>query len=76
MKEKRQTPPQEGFGGVAVSLCVGNKEVFKVAETIPHDLKISHRTTKYALRKAMEQIVPPHRRRLAARATNPRRIPD
>ena len=37
-----------------------DKEVFKVAETIPHDLKISHGTTKYALRKAMEQIVPPH----------------
>ena len=35
-------------------------EVFKVAETIPYDLKISHGTTKYALRKAMEQIVPPH----------------
>ncbi|WJY90124.1 asparagine synthase (glutamine-hydrolyzing) [Corynebacterium confusum] len=37
-----------------------DKEVFKVAETIPHDLKISHGTTKYALRKALEQIVPPH----------------
>ena len=37
-----------------------DKEVFKVAETIPYDLKISHGTTKYALRKAMEQIVPPH----------------
>ena len=37
-----------------------DKEVFKVAETIPHELKISHSTTKYALRKAMEQIVPPH----------------
>ncbi|MDO4928304.1 MAG: asparagine synthase (glutamine-hydrolyzing) [Corynebacterium sp.] len=37
-----------------------DKEVFRVAETIPHDLKISHGTTKYALRKAMEQIVPAH----------------
>ncbi len=37
-----------------------DKEVFKVAETIPHDLKIANGTTKYALRKAMEQIVPAH----------------
>lgn len=37
-----------------------DKEVFKIAETIPYDLKISHGTTKYALRKALEQIVPPH----------------
>ena len=37
-----------------------DKEVFKVAETIPYDLKISHGTTKYALRKATEQIVPSH----------------
>ena len=37
-----------------------DKEVFKVAETIPYDLKVSHGTTKYALRKAMEQIVPAH----------------
>nr|VDG63226.1 Putative asparagine synthetase [glutamine-hydrolyzing] [Streptococcus thermophilus] len=37
-----------------------DKEVFNVAETIPHDLKIANGTTKYALRKAMEQIVPPH----------------
>lgn len=37
-----------------------DKEVFKVAETIPHDLKIANGTTKYALRRAMEQIVPPH----------------
>ena len=37
-----------------------DKEVFAVAETIPHDLKIAHGTTKYALRKAMEQIVPAH----------------
>ncbi|NLZ57316.1 MAG: asparagine synthase (glutamine-hydrolyzing), partial [Corynebacterium sp.] len=37
-----------------------DKEVFKIAETIPHDLKLANGTTKYALRKAMEQIVPPH----------------
>lgn len=37
-----------------------DKVVFEVAETLPHDLKISHGTTKYALRKAMERIVPPH----------------
>ncbi|WP_312714833.1 asparagine synthase (glutamine-hydrolyzing) [Corynebacterium flavescens] len=37
-----------------------DKEVFKVAETIPYDLKIAHGTTKYALRKALENIVPPH----------------
>lgn len=37
-----------------------DKEVFRIAESIPHDLKIAHGTTKYALRKAMEQIVPPH----------------
>ncbi|RNE49515.1 asparagine synthase (glutamine-hydrolyzing) [Corynebacterium alimapuense] len=37
-----------------------DKEVFAVAQTIPHELKVSNGTTKYALRKAMEQIVPPH----------------
>lgn len=37
-----------------------DREVFEVAETIPYDLKISHGTTKYALRKALEQIVPAH----------------
>lgn len=37
-----------------------DKEVFKVAETIPYDLKIAHGTTKYALRKALEKIVPAH----------------
>lgn len=37
-----------------------DKEVFAVAESIPYDLKIANGTTKYALRKAMEQIVPPH----------------
>lgn len=37
-----------------------DKEVFRVAQSIPHELKISNGTTKYALRKALEQIVPPH----------------
>lgn len=37
-----------------------DKVVFEAAETLPHDLKISHGTTKYALRKAMERIVPAH----------------
>ena len=37
-----------------------DREVFAVAETIPYDLKITEGTTKYALRKAMEQIVPAH----------------
>lgn len=37
-----------------------DKEVFEVAQTIPADLKIANNTTKYALRKALEQIVPPH----------------
>ena len=37
-----------------------DKVVFEVAETLPYDLKISHGTTKYALRKAMERIVPAH----------------
>ncbi|QPK82708.1 asparagine synthase (glutamine-hydrolyzing) [Corynebacterium qintianiae] len=37
-----------------------DKEVFEVAQTIPFDQKIAHGTTKYALRKAMEQIVPAH----------------
>ncbi|MFM9378182.1 asparagine synthase (glutamine-hydrolyzing) [Gordonia sp. VNK21] len=37
-----------------------DKEVFAVAEQLPFDEKIAHGTTKYALRKALEQIVPPH----------------
>lgn len=37
-----------------------DKVVFEVAETLPVSLKISHGTTKYALRKAMESIVPAH----------------
>ncbi len=35
-------------------------EVFAIAERLPTELKISHGTTKYALRRALEQIVPPH----------------
>ncbi|MDE1438047.1 asparagine synthase C-terminal domain-containing protein, partial [Bacillus licheniformis] len=35
-------------------------EVFAIAEGLPHDEKIAHGTTKYALRKALEQIVPAH----------------
>ena len=37
-----------------------DKVVFEAAESLPTDLKISHGTTKYALRKAMERIVPAH----------------
>ncbi|WKD57335.1 Putative asparagine synthetase [glutamine-hydrolyzing] [Corynebacterium capitovis DSM 44611] len=37
-----------------------DREVFNVAQTIPVEQKIAHGTTKYALRKAMEQIVPAH----------------
>lgn len=37
-----------------------DREVFEVAQTIPTELKIAHGTTKYALRKAMEKIVPAH----------------
>lgn len=35
-----------------------DKEVFKVASTIPSDMKINHQTTKFILRKAVEKIVP------------------
>ncbi|MFI1918699.1 asparagine synthase (glutamine-hydrolyzing) [Nocardia sp. NPDC020380] len=35
-------------------------EVFKVAEQIPVEQKITKETTKYALRQALEDIVPPH----------------
>jgi asparagine synthase (glutamine-hydrolysing) len=35
-------------------------EVFRVASSIPTNLKITKETTKYALRKALEQIVPAH----------------
>jgi asparagine synthase (glutamine-hydrolysing) len=34
--------------------------VFGIASSIPTDLKITKETTKYALRKAIEQIVPAH----------------
>ncbi|WP_353647854.1 asparagine synthase (glutamine-hydrolyzing) [Nakamurella sp. A5-74] len=37
-----------------------DKEVFEVARSIPSIEKITPRTTKSALRKAMELIVPPH----------------
>lgn len=37
-----------------------DKEVFDVASTLPYDYKISHGTTKYALRKSLENIVPSH----------------
>ena len=37
-----------------------DKEVFNLAQTIPHELKIAEGTTKYALRRALEQIVPSH----------------
>ena len=35
-------------------------EVFAVASSIPTDLKITKETTKYALRRALEDIVPAH----------------
>lgn len=35
-------------------------EVFAVAEQIPYQQKITKETTKYALRRALETIVPPH----------------
>jgi asparagine synthase (glutamine-hydrolysing) len=35
-------------------------EVFKVASTLPVDQRVTKGTTKYALRRALEQIVPPH----------------
>ncbi|RMI29084.1 asparagine synthase (glutamine-hydrolyzing) [Nocardia stercoris] len=35
-------------------------EVFEIAERIPFDQKITPETTKYALRRALETIVPPH----------------
>jgi len=46
-----------------------DKEVFDVASTLPVELKLPPRsdTTKYALRRALEQVVPPaivHRRKL------------
>jgi len=35
-------------------------EVFTVAGTLPVDQRVTRTTTKYALRRALEQIVPPH----------------
>ncbi len=35
-------------------------EVFAVANTLPVDQRVTKTTTKYALRRALEQIVPPH----------------
>src|SRR4029453_8833979 len=35
-------------------------EVFKVAATVPTRLKLAQNTTKYALREAIAEIVPPH----------------
>ncbi len=37
-----------------------DKEVFRVASTLPTSQKVAHDTTKYALRRAIEDIVPPH----------------
>lgn len=37
-----------------------DKEVFRVAETLPADLKLAGGTSKYALRRALEEIIPPH----------------
>src|SRR3954464_251408 len=34
--------------------------VFEVAGTLPVDQRVTKETTKYALRRALEQIVPPH----------------
>src|SRR3954469_14673927 len=37
-----------------------DSEVFKVASTLPVDQRVTKETTKYALRRALEQIVPAH----------------
>ena len=37
-----------------------DKVVFEVAQTLPVELRVANGTTKYALRRAMEQIVPAH----------------
>ena len=37
-----------------------DREVFRVASTLPTAQKVSHSTTKYALRRAIEGIVPEH----------------
>jgi asparagine synthase (glutamine-hydrolysing) len=35
-------------------------EVFRIASTLPVHQRVTKQTTKYALRRALEQIVPPH----------------
>ena len=35
-------------------------EVFRVASSVPTDLKLTKGTTKYALRRALADVVPPH----------------
>lgn len=37
-----------------------DREVFRVASTLPTSQKVAHGTTKYALRRAIDGIVPPH----------------
>ena len=37
-----------------------DREVYEVASRLPHTEKVAHGTTKYALRKALERIVPAH----------------
>ena len=37
-----------------------DREVYEVASRLPYTEKIAHGTTKYALRKALERIVPAH----------------
>ncbi|MFI9505489.1 asparagine synthase (glutamine-hydrolyzing) [Nocardia sp. NPDC052566] len=37
-----------------------DSEVFKVAEQVPLEQKLTKETTKYALRRALDGIVPPH----------------
>ena len=37
-----------------------DKEVFNVAQSLPTSMKLTHGTSKWALRQAMERIVPPH----------------
>ncbi|HEY7815632.1 MAG TPA: asparagine synthase C-terminal domain-containing protein, partial [Nakamurella sp.] len=37
-----------------------DQEVFEVARTVPADQKVTKNTTKLALRRAMELVVPPH----------------
>jgi asparagine synthase (glutamine-hydrolysing) len=37
-----------------------DREVFRVAGTLPVDQRVTKETTKYAMRRALAQIVPPH----------------